>query len=148
MIQVGYAATAVYAGRGSYAALATTDSLDVTLFEGAEPLTRIRGGHSPREVTSREKEAWTELYLETFPAVVRPTQRALLEQSTVRDTYPAFGALKSSSRCTRSRFRSSASDIRARYTGTSCAAWGFRRNEDGERGAGEQDNRKEGETEE
>ena len=94
MIQVGHAATALYAGRGSYAALATTDSLDVTLFEESAPLTRIRGGHSPREVTSREKEAWTELYLETFLEVVRPTQRAVLEQSTVRDTYPAFGALK------------------------------------------------------
>ena len=94
MIRVGFAATALYAGRGSHAVLATTDSLDVTLFEGAEPLTRIRGGHSPREVTSREKEAWTELVLDMYPEEVRPTQREVLEQSTVRDTYPAFGALK------------------------------------------------------
>ena len=94
MIQIGFAATALYAGRGSHAVLATTDSLDVTLFEGTEPLARIRGGHSPRRVTSREKEAWTELVLDMYREEVRPAQREVLEQSTVRDTYPAFGALK------------------------------------------------------
>ena len=94
MLRVGFAATALYAGRGTHSVLATTDSLDVTLYEGTEPLTRIRGGHSPREVTSREKEAWTELALDMYPEAVRPAQREVLEQSKVRDTYPAFGALK------------------------------------------------------
>ena len=93
-IKVGFAATALYAGRGSHAALATTDSLDVTLYEGSAPLTRIRGGHSPRDVTSREKEAWTELVLGRYREEMRPAQRRTLEQSKVRDTYPAFGALK------------------------------------------------------
>ena len=94
MIVVGFAATALYAGRGPHAVLATTDSLDVTLYEASTPLTRIRGGHSPRRVTSRDKEAWTELVLDLYPEAVRPAQRRTLEQSTVRDTYPAFGALK------------------------------------------------------
>ena len=94
MIMVGFAATALYAGRGTHSVLATTDSLDVTLYEGTEPLTRIRGGHSPREVTSREKEAWTELALDIYPEAMRPAQREVLEQSKVRDTYPTFGALK------------------------------------------------------
>jgi len=94
MIQVGFAATTLYAGRGSHAVLATTDSLDVTLFEGSAPLSRISGGYSPRVVSSVEKEAWIELYLDRYPEEVRPTQRQRLEQSTVRDSYPAFGALK------------------------------------------------------
>lgn len=94
MIAVGFAATAIYAGRGLHAVVATTDSLDVTLYEAARPLTRIRGSRTPRQVTSREKEAWTELALDLYPEAVRPAQRRTLEQSTVRDTYPAFGALK------------------------------------------------------
>ncbi len=94
MIGVGFAATALYAGRGPYSVLATTDSLDVALYEAATPLTRIRGSHSPRPVTSREKEAWTELVLDLYPESVRPAQRRTLEQSRVRDTYPAFGALR------------------------------------------------------
>ena len=94
MIRVGFAATALYAGRSSHAAVATTDSLDVTLYEGTEPLTRIRGGHSPREVTSREKEDWVELALDIYPEAMRPARREVLAQSKVRDTYPAFGALK------------------------------------------------------
>ena len=94
MIAVGFAATALYAGRGPHAALATTDSLDVTLYEASAPLTRIRGGHSPRQVTSREREAWTELALDVYPEAVRPAQRRTLEQSAVRDTHPAVGALK------------------------------------------------------
>ncbi len=94
MIEVGFAATALYAGRGPYSVLATTDSLDVALYEAATPLTRIRGSHSPRPVTSREKEAWIELVLDLYPESVRPAQRRTLEQSRVRDTYPAFGALR------------------------------------------------------
>ncbi len=94
MIPVGFATTALYAGRGPHAVIATTDSLDVTLYEASTLLTRIRGGHSSRQVIAREKEAWTELFLDLFPEEVRPAQRRTLEQSTVRDTYPAFGALR------------------------------------------------------
>ncbi len=94
MTPVGFGATTLYAGRGPHAVLATTDSVDVTLYEGSAPLTRIRGGHAPREVTSDEEEAWTDLYLEIFPEDLRPSQRQRLEQTGVRDTYPAIGALK------------------------------------------------------
>ena len=93
-IQVGFGATALYAGRGPYTVVGTNDSLDLTLYEGASPLTRIRGGYSPDEVTTEEKEAWMELMLETFGEEHRPDQRRRLERSTVRESYPAFGALK------------------------------------------------------
>ena len=94
MTAVGFGATTLYAGRGSHAVLATTDSVDVTLYEGSAPLTRIRGGNAPRAVTPQEKEAWTELSLEVYPEDVRPSQRQVQEQAGVRDTYPAIGALK------------------------------------------------------
>ncbi|MCY4400839.1 MAG: 6-bladed beta-propeller [Gemmatimonadetes bacterium] len=92
-IVVGFGATALFDGRGLHTVVGTNDSLDVTLYEGTAPLTRIRGGHSPRQVTAREKEAWTELYVAMFPEGWRADQRRQLEQSTVRETYPAFGAL-------------------------------------------------------
>lgn len=94
MFPVGFGATTLYAGRGLHAVLATTDSVDVTLYEASAPRTRIRGGHATREVTSEEREAWTELYLEVYPEDVRPSFRPDLEQAGVRDTYPAIGALK------------------------------------------------------
>ena len=94
MAPVAFAATTLYAGRGSHAVLATTDSVDITLYEASAPLTRIRGGNAPREVTSEEKDAWTELYLEVYPEELRPSYRPSLEQAGVRDTYPAIGALK------------------------------------------------------
>ena len=94
MFPVGFGATTLYAGRGSHAVLATTDSVDVTLYETSAPRTRIRGGHATREVTSEEKEAWTELYLEVYPEDLRPSFRPSLEQAGVRDTYPAVGAVK------------------------------------------------------
>ena len=92
-IVVGFGATALFDGRGLHTVVGTNDSLDVTLYAGLSPLTRIRGGHSPRQVTAQEKEAWTELYLAMFPEGWRDDQRRQLEQSTVRETYPAFGAL-------------------------------------------------------
>ena len=92
-IVVGFGATALFDGRGLHTVVGTNDSLDVTLYQGLSPLTRIRGGHSPRQVTAQEKEAWTELYLAMFPEGWRADRRRELEQSTVRETYPAFGAL-------------------------------------------------------
>ena len=64
-IVVGFGATALFDGRGLHTVVGTNDSLDVTLYQGLAPLTRIRGGHSPRQVTAQEKEAWTDLYLAT-----------------------------------------------------------------------------------
>ena len=92
-VVVGFGATALSDGRGLYTVVGTNDSLDVTLYQGLAPLTRIRGGHSPRQVTAQEKEAWTELYLAMYPEGWRADKRRELEQSTVRETYPAFEAL-------------------------------------------------------
>ena len=90
---VAFGATALYAGRGAYAAMATTDSLDVSLYEGPAPVARIRGGASPREITAGEMEAWTDLFVGMYPEERRSTERSRLEDSTGRETYPAFAAL-------------------------------------------------------
>lgn len=92
-VEVGFGATALFDGRGGYAVVGTNDSLDVTLYDGTAPRTRIRGGHSQRQVTAREKDAWTELFLAMYPEAWREGQRDMLRQSAVRDVYPAFGAL-------------------------------------------------------
>lgn len=92
-VEVGFGATALFDGRGGYAVVGTNDSLDVTLYDGTAPRTRIRGGHSPRQVTARESEAWTELFLAMYPEAWRERQRGMLQQSAVRETYPAYGAL-------------------------------------------------------
>ncbi len=90
---VAFGATALYAGRGPYAAVATTDSLDVSLYEGLAPVARIRGGASPREITAVEMAAWTDLFLGMYPEERRSLERSRLEDSTGRETYPAFAAL-------------------------------------------------------
>ena len=90
---VGFGLTALFSGRGEHALVGTNDSLNLTLYRGAAPVTRIRGGYSPRMVTAAEKEEWTETFLGIFPEEVRASWRRRLEQSTVRDTYPAYGAI-------------------------------------------------------
>ncbi len=90
---VAFGATALYAGRGPYTALATTDSLDVSLYEGPLRVARIRGGASPREITAMDMAAWTDLFLGMFPEERRSIERGRLEDSTERETYPAFAAL-------------------------------------------------------
>lgn len=91
---VAFGATALYSGRGPYVAMATTDSLDVSLYEGSGPVALIRGGSSPREITAAEKAAWTELFLGMFPEERHPIERRRLEPSTLRNAYPAFDALR------------------------------------------------------
>ncbi|MDE2879132.1 hypothetical protein [Candidatus Palauibacter soopunensis] len=93
-LPVGFARTALFAGRGSHALAGTTDSLDLTLYHGVDPVARLRGGYSPRRVTVREKEEWTERFLEVFPEDFRAGWRRRLERSTIRDFYPTFGAIK------------------------------------------------------
>ena len=93
-IAVGFGRTALYDGRGDHTVVGTNDSLDLTLYEGTDVRTRVRGGSSMRMVTSQEREEWTDLYLDMFPEVVRADRRRRLEQSDVRDAYPAFGSIK------------------------------------------------------
>lgn len=90
---VAFGATALFSGRGPYAALATTESLDVSLYEGPAPVVRIRGGASPRGITASEMAAWTDLFLGMYPEERRSIERSRLEDSTGRETYPAFAAL-------------------------------------------------------
>lgn len=90
---VAFGATALYSGRGPHVVMATTDSLDLSLYDGPAPVTRIRGGSSPREITTREMEAWTDLFLGMYPEERRPAERRRLQNSTVRETYPAFETL-------------------------------------------------------
>ena len=56
--------------------------------------TRVRGGSSIRRVVPAEREEWTSLYLDMFPEIVRADRRRRLEQSEIRDAYPAFGSIK------------------------------------------------------
>ncbi|WP_420634364.1 hypothetical protein [Candidatus Palauibacter sp.] len=90
---VAFGATALFAGRGVHALMGTNDSLDLTLYRGVEPLTRIRGGYSPRRITAPDRDDWTERFLGGFPEEVQAYWRPRLEESTVRDAYPAYGAL-------------------------------------------------------
>jgi hypothetical protein len=92
-LQVGYARTALYAGRGQYALVGTTDSLDLTLFEESTPVLRLRGPPVPIPVTAAERDAWATAFLAQYPEPRRPAERRLMEQSTINGTYPAFGAL-------------------------------------------------------
>lgn len=90
---VAFGSTALYAGRGPNVVMATTDSLDLSLYDGSTLVTRIRGGSSPREITTREMEAWTDLFLGMYPEERHPTERRRLQNSTVRSTYPPFETL-------------------------------------------------------
>ncbi len=92
-LPVGFAGTALFAGRGPHALVGTNDSLDLTLYRGAVPVTRIRGAYSGRSVTAQEKDEWTERFLARFPEDYQPDWRRRLEQSTIRDSYPAYGAI-------------------------------------------------------
>lgn len=91
---VGFGRTALYDGRRNRTVVGTNDSLDLTVYEGTAVRTRVRGGSSLRSVTSAEREEWTSLFLEMFPEIVRADRRRRLEQSEIRDTYPAFGSVK------------------------------------------------------
>lgn len=90
---VGFGATTLFTGRGPHALIGTTDSLDLTLYRGSVPAVRISGGGAPRAVTAEEKRIWTAAFLSMFEGEARSSWRRRLEQSFVRDTYPAYGAI-------------------------------------------------------
>jgi len=92
-LPVGFARTAVYAGRGRRTAVGTTDSLDITVWDGAQVSHRIRGRTDPKPVAREERERWIERYIEPWPDVARASARTRIEQSQIRDNYPAYGAL-------------------------------------------------------
>lgn len=91
---VGFGRSALFDGRRGRAVVGMNDSLDLTLYEGSTMRTRVRGGSAVRVVTPREREEWTSLYLDMFPEIVRPDRRRRVEQSEIRDAYPAFGSIK------------------------------------------------------
>ena len=94
-VAVGFGRTALYDGRGVHSVVGTNDSLDLTRYRGSSVHTQVRGGVLPtKAVSPEEREEWTDLFLGAFPAVVHPDWRRRLEQSEVRATYPAIGAVK------------------------------------------------------
>lgn len=93
-VPIGFGRTALYDGRGILTVVGANDSLDLTLYDGSTVRTKVRGGSSRRMVTTQESEEWTDLYLGMFPESVRMDWRRRLEQSGVRDAYPAFGSIK------------------------------------------------------
>ncbi len=88
-----FGATTLFAGRGVHALMGTNDSLALTLYRGAEPVTRIRGAYSPRRITTPDRDALTERSLGAFPEEVQRDWRRRLDESTERETYPAYEAL-------------------------------------------------------
>lgn len=88
-----FGATALFAGRGEHALMGTNDSLALTLYRDAEPVTRIRGAYAPRPITPAERDALTERSIGRFPEEVQASYRRRLEASTERETYPAYEAL-------------------------------------------------------
>jgi hypothetical protein len=92
-LPVGFAVTALYSGRGRFAAVGTTDSLDVSVFTADGPVVLLRGSHVPELVPDDQRDAWKGRYLAVWPEVARPVWRDRIEQSMVRGTYPAYGAL-------------------------------------------------------
>ena len=94
-VAIGFGRTALYDGRGVHSVVGTNDSLDLTLYRGSASHTQVRGGVLPTHtVTPQEREEWTDLFLGSFPEVAQPYWRGMLEQSEVRETYPAIGAVK------------------------------------------------------
>ncbi len=94
-VAVGFGRTALYDGRGVHAVVGTNDSLDLTLYNGSAPDTRFHGSVlAANPVTQEERGEWNDLFLGSLPEVARPNWRRMLEQSEVRATYPAFGAVK------------------------------------------------------
>ena len=91
---VGFGRSALFDGRVDRAVVGTNDSLDLTLYEGSAVRTKVRGGSSTRRVTPAEREEWASLYLDMFPEIVRADRRRRLQQSEIRDAYPAFGSVK------------------------------------------------------
>ncbi len=94
-VAVGFGRTALYDGRGVRSVVGTNDSLDLTRYLGSAMHDRIRGGVRPtHSVTPQEREEWTSLFLSAIPEVAHANWRSRLEQSEVRATYPAIGAVK------------------------------------------------------
>lgn len=88
-----FGATALFAGRGVHALMGANDSLALTLYRGVEPVTRIRGAYSPRTIIAPERDALTERSIGRFPEEVQRDWRRRLDESTERETYPAYEAL-------------------------------------------------------
>ena len=94
-VAVGLGRTALDDGRGVFSVVGTNDSLDLTLYRGSAVHTRVRGGVRPiHDVTQQEREEWTDLFLGAYPEVAQTSWRRKLDQSEVRNTYPAFAAVK------------------------------------------------------
>ena len=94
-VAVGFGRTALYDGRGVHSVVGTNDSLDLALYRGSALYTQVRGGVLPTNtVTPQEREEWIDLFLGSFPEVAQTNWRRMLEQSEVRETYPAIGAVK------------------------------------------------------
>jgi hypothetical protein len=92
LARVGFSPSLAYDGRGEYVLLGSTDSLDLTLFSGVAPVLKLRGTSSPVAATEEEKQVWRERWLSPVPQPDRARYRELLEDTPIRESFPAFGA--------------------------------------------------------
>lgn len=89
-VAVGLARTAIYAGRNSYTLTGVSDSVDVTLYERAEPLVRLVAANEERRAPEDVREVWIDRFLQVLPEQVQSRWEERLEASIVNPTYPAL----------------------------------------------------------
>jgi hypothetical protein len=88
--EVGFGRTLAYAGSRGRAVVASTDSIDLTIFDSAgDPAMRIAGWGSYEAVPAADVERWRNDLLERRSRAPEEIRR-WLESAPRRDTYPAF----------------------------------------------------------
>jgi hypothetical protein len=90
---VGFARSAVFGGASNFAVIASTDSVDVSLYRGTDALLNISGEHPIVNIGSRDQEAWTERYISSWPEPARPRLVRTSKLWPMRETYPALGGV-------------------------------------------------------
>ncbi len=90
---VGFGRTLARAGRQGRAALGSTDSVDVTLYDGGRVVMRIAGPGPGPAVTDADVQRWREEKLLSLSPGAPEGVRRVFEDVPHRATFPAFDAL-------------------------------------------------------
>ena len=90
---VGFGRTLARAGRNGRAALGSTDSVDITVYDGGNVVMRIAGPGPGPAVTDADVQRWREETLLSFSPGMPEGARRVFEEAPHRATFPAFSAL-------------------------------------------------------